>query len=175
MLINNTRFLTSITLSLILILTQTTTASPQTTNFSFRSIDGGNVSAESLRGKVVVLAFGASWLPLSRPQAQGLQRLHETYRSAGVEVFFVSTESESARSRNYASDDQLRDFARRNNLRVRVLRDPDGQVSRGLGVDQVPAIVLLDRQGNAAGAPILGLNPNGNLAEQLAPRLDELL
>jgi len=147
----------------------------QQTSFALRSIDGQIVSAESLRGKVVVLAFGASWLPLSQSQTQGLQRLSETYRGAGVEVFFVSTESERQQSRNYASDDQLRQFARRNNLRVTVLRDPEGQTSRTLGVDQVPAIVLLDRQGNRAGAPILGLNPNGNFVAQIAPRLDELL
>ncbi len=168
-------FTTAILFALVCATTTTRTAHAQQTNFAFRSIDGQTVSAESLRGKVVVLAFGASWLPLSRAQTQGLQRLSETYRGAGVEVFFVSTESESERSRNYASDEQLRTFARRNNLRVTVLRDPGGQISRQMGVDQVPAIVLLDRQGNLSGAPILGLNPNGDFAAQLASRLDELL
>src|SRR5688572_24952107 len=39
-------------------------------DFSLRSIDGQTVSSESLRGEVVVLAFGASWLPLSKTQLQ---------------------------------------------------------------------------------------------------------
>lgn len=169
------RLFTIAALLLSLVTTHAGSVKAQQASFAFRSIDGATVSAESLRGKVVVLAFGASWLPLSRSQAQGLQRLSETYRGAGVEVFFVSTESDRERSRNYASDDQLRQFARRNNLRVTVLRDPEGQTSRAFGVDQVPAIVLLDREGNVAGAPILGLNPNGNLVAQLAPRLGELL
>ena len=177
MLFRNYRIFTITALLFALVATHAGVSSikAQQASFAFRSIDGQTVSADSLRGKVVVLAFGASWLPLSRSQAQGLQRLSETYRGAGVEVFFVSTESERAQSRNYASDEQLRQFARRNNLRVTVLRDPDGQTSRALGVDQVPAIVLLDRQGNISGAPILGLNPDRDFTTQLSSRLDELL
>jgi len=34
--------------------------------FSLHAIDGENVTSQSVRGEVVVLAFGASWLPLSR-------------------------------------------------------------------------------------------------------------
>src|SRR5438270_13053592 len=34
-----------------------------TPEFSLRSLNGQTVTSESLRGEVVVLAFGASWLP----------------------------------------------------------------------------------------------------------------
>jgi hypothetical protein len=56
-----------------------------------------------------------------------------------------------------------------------VLRDPDGAVSRKFGVDQLPSIVILDKNGNAVGEPIGGLDPQGNLAGQLASRLDKVL
>src|SRR2546423_135631 len=79
--------------------------------FSLRSIDGQTVSSESLRGEVVVLAFGASWLPLSRKQMQGVRKLANDYADRGVAVFWVSTDSESSKSKNFASDDQLRAFA----------------------------------------------------------------
>lgn len=143
--------------------------------FSFRSLDGRTITSNELRGKVVVLAFGASWLPLSRTQVQGVQRLADDYRNRGVEVFWVSTDSESPKSKNYASDDQLKDFARRYSLTVPVLRDPEGAVSRRLGVDQLPAIVIIDREGNIAGSPIGGLDPKGDLVGQLAARLESLL
>jgi hypothetical protein len=42
--------------------------------FSLRSIDGQTVTSDSLKGEVVVLAFGASWLPLSKTQLQGVRR-----------------------------------------------------------------------------------------------------
>ncbi len=151
-----------------------TTAATPVIDFSLRSTDGRTVTANSLRGRVVVLAFGASWLPLSRAQVQGVQQLAEAY-GGRVEVFWVSTDSDSEKSKNYASDEQLRQFSNKYNLRVTVLRDPDGAVSRSLGVDQLPAVVILDRAGNVSGAPIGGLDPSGNLAKSLAPRLDRLL
>jgi peroxiredoxin len=144
-------------------------------DFSMRSVDGQTISAESLRGEVVVLAFGASWLPLSRAQLQGIRKLADEYSNRSVVVYFVSTESEDEKSKNFASDAQLRAFANKYGLKVTVLRDPDGTISKGMGVDQLPSIIILDKQGNVNGEPIRGLDPNGNLAAQLASRLDKIL
>ncbi len=141
-------------------------------NFSLRAIDGQPVSSESLRGEVVVLAFGASWLPLTRNQMEAVKKLADQYASRGVAVYWVSTESESPKSKNYVADDQLRDLARK--YKVTVLRDPDGVVSKRLGVDQLPSVVIIDKQGNAA-ATIGGMDPQANLATQLAARLDKIL
>lgn len=143
--------------------------------FSMRSIDGRPVTSESLRGEVVVLAFGASWLPLSRNQLQGIRKLADEYSDRGVVVYFVSTESEDSKSKNFASDEQLRAFAKKYGLNVTVLRDPDGAVSKKMGVDQLPSIVILDKQGTVVGEPIRGIDPQGNLAGQLASRLDKIL
>jgi peroxiredoxin len=143
--------------------------------FSLRSIDGQTVTSDSLRGEVVVMAFGASWLPLSKTQLQGVRKLADEYSERGVVVYWVSTESEDSKSKNYASDDQLRGFAQKYGLKVTVLRDPDGVVSKRMGVDQLPSIIILDKQGNIVGGPIGGLDPSGNLTTQLASRLDRIL
>ena len=147
----------------------------QAFDFSLKSIDGQTVTSESLRGEVVVLAFGASWLPLSRAQLQGVRKLADEYSNRGVVVYWVSTESADPKSKNFASDEQLRAFAQKWGLKVTVLRDPDSVVSKKFGVDQLPSIVILDKEGNMAGGPIGGLDPNGNLAAQLSSRLDKLL
>jgi peroxiredoxin len=143
-------------------------------DFSLRSIDGQTITSDSLRGEVVVLAFGASWLPLSKAQLQGIRKLADQYSDRGVVVYWVSTESEEAKSKNFASDEQLKAFAQKYGLKVTVLRDPDGAVSKKFGIDQLPSIVIIDKQGNAS-EPIGGLDPNGNLADQLASRLDKVL
>ena len=148
---------------------------PQAVEFSLRSIDGQTVSSASLRGEVVVLAFGASWLPLSRTQLQGIRKLADKYSERGVVVYWVSTDSESPKSKNFATDEQLREFSKKYGLSVTVLRDPEGKVSRQLKVDQLPAFVILDKQGNSLGTPIGGLDPDGNLTNQLGPRLEEVL
>ena len=148
---------------------------PARVDFSLQSIDGQTVTSNSLRGEVVVLAFGASWLPLSRNQLQGVRKLADEYSNRGVVVYWVSTESADSKSKNYASDEQLRGFSQKYGLKVTVLRDPDGVISKKFGVDQLPSIVILDREGNISGGPIGGLDPSGNLASQLASRLDKLL
>jgi peroxiredoxin len=144
----------------------------QSPDFSLRALDGPAVSSESLRGEVVVLAFGASWLPLTRNQMESLKKLADQYAGRGVAVYWVSTESDSAKSKNFADDNQLRDLGRR--YKVTVLRDPDGLVSKRLGVDQLPSTVILNKQGQAA-AVVGGLDPNADVAKQLAERLDKIL
>jgi peroxiredoxin len=143
--------------------------------FSLRSTEGQTITSESLRGEVVVLAFGASWLPLSRKQMQGVRKLADEYAQRGVAVFWVSTDSENSKSKNFATDEQLRAFSNKYGLKVTVLRDPDGEVSKQFGIDQLPAIVILNKQGLPAGPPIGGLDPEGNLADQLAPTLNRVL
>jgi cytochrome c biogenesis protein CcmG, thiol:disulfide interchange protein DsbE len=140
--------------------------------FSLHAIDGENVSSQSLRGEVVVLAFGASWLPLSRNQMERVKKLADQYAGRGVAVYWVSVDSESAKSKNFVSDDQLRELAHK--YKVSILRDPDGALSRKMGVDQVPSIIILDKQGHIAGS-IGGMDPNANLTMQLSARLDKIL
>lgn len=142
--------------------------------FSLNTIDGQTITSDSLRGEVVVLAFGASWLPLSKTQLQGVRKLADEYSDRGVVVYWVSTESEDPKSKNYATDAQLRAFADKYGLKVTVLRDPDGGTSKKFGVDQLPSFVIIDKRGVAT-EPIGGLDPNGNLANQLASRLDKVL
>ncbi|HZI48167.1 MAG TPA: TlpA disulfide reductase family protein, partial [Pyrinomonadaceae bacterium] len=102
----------------------------QRVDFSLPSTDGQTVTTESLRGEIVVLAFGASWLPLSRTQLQGVRKLADDYSNRGVVVYWVSTESDDPKSKNFASDEQLRNFAQKYGLKVTVLRDHDGVVSK---------------------------------------------
>ena len=140
--------------------------------FSFRAIDADTVTSESLRGEVVVLAFGASWLPLTRNQMEGVKKLADQYAGRGVAAYWVSTDSDSPKSKNYVSDEELRALARK--YKVTVLRDPDGAISKRLGVDQLPSVVVIDKQGNVSGT-VGGLDPNVDLAKQLAPRLEKIL
>lgn len=150
-------------------------AQQERVNFSLRSIDGQSVSPAELHGQIVVLAVGASWLPLSRKQAQSIRKLANEYGKRGVVVYWVSTDSESPKSKNYASDQQLKEFARRHDMNVTVLRDPEAVVMKQLGVDQLPAIVILDKEGRVYRSPITGLDPEGSLSDQLAEPLNELL
>lgn len=90
------------------------------------TLGGGTVNIEGQRGKVVVLAIGASWLPLSKDQAVITNKLAKKYAGRDVAVYFVATDSTAAKSKNYASDEELTAFSTKNKLSVSVLRDSDG-------------------------------------------------
>ena len=142
-------------------------------DFSLRTTEGGEISSEMLRGDVVVLAFGASWLP--RTQVQSVQELANEFAPRDVRVYWVSTDSTSPKSKNYATDEQLRTFAKKNGLKIAMLRDPDGALFKQTHADQLPAIVILDRRGSVSGTPFGGFDPKVRLVDQLSARLNELL
>ena len=167
-----TRILMTAALAALMLASVAPRTGAQAPEFSFRSIDGPAVTSESLRGEVVVLGFGASWLPLTRNQMEGLKKLADQYANRGVAVYWVSSESDSQKSKNFASDDDLRALGRK--YKITVLRDPNGAVSKRLGVDQFPSSVIINKQGQVV-ATLGGLDPNADLAKQLAEKLDKVL
>lgn len=148
-------------------------------NVSLPSLDGGTVSLASQKGKVVVLAIGASWLPLSKQQAIIVNKLSKKYSSSDVVIYFVTTDSANAKSKNFADDAAVRTFATRNKMTAPILRDADGAtILKRYKVDQLPSFVLIDKNGNAS-EPYAGLDPDAtatdNLANSLAQAIDRLL
>jgi hypothetical protein len=101
--------------------------------------------------------------------------LADSPANRNVRVYWVSTDSDSPKSKNYATDDQLRAFAHKAGLKVAVLRDPDGALFKHTGADQLPAIVILDRGGSISGSPIAGFDPNRKLVDVLSDRINKLL
>ena len=90
------------------------------------SLGGGRFDIDSQKGKVVILAVGATWLPLSAKQAEYANTLAKRYSGRSVAVYFVTTDSSVAKSKNFASDDDIRKFVGTSKLAVSVLRDSDG-------------------------------------------------
>lgn len=142
------------------------------------SIDGASVNVENQRGKVVVLAIGASWLPLSGKQSDIASALAKKYQGQNVVVYFVVTDSTNAKSKNFASDETIRKFAGTNKLGMTVLRDPEGATTlRRYKVDQVPSFVVLDKTGKPADDPFGGIDPTGkyDIAIPISKAIDRAL
>lgn len=142
------------------------------------SLDGSRINVEGQTGKVVILAIGASWLPLSGKQAEFTNALAKKYGSKNVSVYFIATDSANPKSKNYASADALRKFAFANKLTVPVLHDPDGIVTiKKFKVDQVPSFVILDKSGNLAGEQFGGITTDAkyDVTVPIAKVIDRLL
>lgn len=165
--------LTNILAVVVLAFASVAAASAQT---SLPSLNGGNVDVQGQKGKVVVLAVGASWLPLSSKQAEFTNALVKKYAGKNVAIYFVATDSANPRSKNYATDDQIRQWATGNRLTIAVLRDSDGAaVMQKFAVDQLPAFIVLDKEGRQSGDAFGGIDPKYDITVPISKRVDALL
>jgi thiol-disulfide isomerase/thioredoxin len=143
---------------------------------SITRLDGGTVDVQAQDGKVVVLAVGASWLPLSSKQAEYMSVLAKKYAGKNVVFYYVVTDSTSAKSKNYVADDAVRKFVAENKIGVPVLRDSEGAVVlKNFKIDQVPSFVILDKTGAQAGEAFGGINPKFDVTVPISKRIDSLL
>lgn len=140
------------------------------------TLEGGKVDVSAQRGKVVVLAIGASWLPLSSKQADFTNILAKRYAGKNVVVYFVATDSMAAKSKNFASNEDLRKFTAANKLSVPMLRDPDGSATlKKFRVDELPSFVVLDKSGTLVGEPFGGIDPKYDITMPISKVIDKLL
>jgi thiol-disulfide isomerase/thioredoxin len=143
---------------------------------SLSSHDGTKVDIEGQKNKVVILAVGASWLPLSAKQADFANMLANKYRNKDVVVYFVVIDSLTAKSKNYATNQDVQKFATGNKLNVVVLRDGDGAaVLKKFNIDQLPSFVILDKTGQMVGRPFGGIDPKYDLSVPISKEVDKLL
>lgn len=143
---------------------------------SLPSLSGGSVDVQAQRGKVVIVAIGASWLPLSNKQAEFTNALAKKYAGKSVAIYFIATDSTNPKSKNYATDDKIRQWASTNRLTVPVLRDSDGATVTGkFAVDQLPAFIVLDKNGNQSGDAFGGIDPKFDITVPISKKVDSLL
>lgn len=140
------------------------------------SLGGGNFDMQSQKGKVVILAVGATWLPLSTKQAEYANMLAKRYTGKNVVVYFVATDSTLAKSKNFASDDDIKKFIGTSKLNVPVLRDSDGAYTlKKYSIDQLPSFVVIDKQGNQSGDAFGGIDPKFDITLPISKTVDGLL
>ncbi len=103
-----------------------------------RSVDGKAFSLASLKGRVVVLDFWASWCLPCRASVPFFDRLQATYGPAGLSVVGLTLE---------ADDDAVASFLDDVPTTFVVVRDPSGRAGEQFEVLAMPTTFLLDREG----------------------------
>lgn len=140
------------------------------------SLDGENFSIEGQKGKVTVLAIGASWNPLSKNQIETVNKLAKKYANKNVVIYFVAIDSTNTKSNNYASDEDLRKYTTRNKLTVATLRDSEGLLTiKTFKIDQLPSFVILGKDGMIATEPIGGIDPVSDISIPISEIIDKNL
>ena len=167
----NIKFLLAV---FILVFTFAFNASAQ--DIVFTSLGGEKINLASQKGKIIVLAIGASWLPLSANQAEAINKLAKKYNDTQVAFYFIATDSSIEKSKNYASDAAIRKFAESNKITISVLRDSEGALSiKNYKIDQMPAFIILDKNGKTVDGPFTGIDPKSDISILLEKKIDKLL
>jgi len=115
--------------------------------FSLHRLNGsGTISLASLRGKVVVLNFWASWCAPCKREAPALEKVWLDYRSHGVVVLGIDT--------NDAAGDARR-FLTAHGVTYPTVAG-GGRLTGKYGIPGLPVTYVLNAQGRIVGGEILG-------------------
>jgi cytochrome c biogenesis protein CcmG/thiol:disulfide interchange protein DsbE len=115
---------------------------PDAPNFELPHLDSsGTLELSSLRGKVVVLNFWASWCAPCREEAPLLQDAWERWRERGVVVLGVDARDLSSKGREFV-DEQ--------GLTYPNVHDGEGSTLGRFGIPALPETMFIDAQGRIA-------------------------
>jgi peroxiredoxin len=108
-------------------------------NFTLQSNAGQQVSLASLKGKVVMVNFWATWCVPCRQEMPHLEALYQRYESLGFELLAVNVEKNNAEG--------ARKWLEETPVTFPVLFDPENQVTKLYKVQTMPSTVLIGRDG----------------------------
>jgi peroxiredoxin len=111
-------------------------------DFSLKDLGGRTVSLGSLRGKVVLLNFWATWCPPCVSEMPSLNKLYLELKPRGLQVVAISLDRSAESVKEYINEKGFKFF---------VLLDADGVVVKRYKVFSTPTTFLIDRKGNIVG------------------------
>src|ERR1051325_1185621 len=108
--------------------------------FAGRTLDGKTLSLTSLRGKVVILNFWASWCLECRSEMPAFEQLHREFAARGLAVVGVNARETTS---------GLGRFAKELRLTFPLVVDGDGEINRAYGIVGLPTTFFIARDGRA--------------------------
>jgi len=130
--------------------------------FNGRTADGRDVSLASLRDKVVLLNFWATWCLECRPEMLTFERLHREFSAQGLAIIGINAREEAA---------SIRAYAKELGLTFPLILDPAGKINSTYGVIGLPTTFLLARDGRAVALAAGPREWRGNPARALIQAL----
>ena len=107
--------------------------------FRLKNRAGGEMSLGSLKGKVVLINFWATWCGPCRKEMPLLEQIQKKYAPLGFTMLGVNVEEDTR-----LMDTFLKDVP----VTFPVLLDPANGVSKLYDVSAMPSTVIVDRKGN---------------------------
>lgn len=112
----------------------------QAPDFTLRNVAGGNITKASLRGRVVLLDFWATWCGPCKAASPFMQTLHTRYNSRGLRVIGANAGERTT------GPAPARDYARQHNYTYTFTFESDN-VFRAFKSRGYPTFILIDKTG----------------------------
>lgn len=128
-------------------------------DFAQATPDGDMLSLHSLRGKVVLIDFWASWCGPCRAENPNVVRMYNEYRERGFEILGVSLDRARDRWLQAIEQDGL------TWLHVSDLKGWQNEVAQRFSVSSIPHTILLDAEGRIIARGLRGAALEAKLAE----------
>ena len=132
-------------------------------DFSYPSLEGKPRKLSEFRGKVVLLAFFATWCPLCNEEMPKLVRIHDKYKNRGLTVVAVSIDR--------APVSLVKSWSRDKKLTYPVLHDQKFTARLRYNVRNVPTIYVLGRDLKLAAWAVGQVDWEGKKATALIEKL----
>ncbi|NCF83206.1 MAG: redoxin domain-containing protein [Proteobacteria bacterium] len=139
--------------------------SPAAPQLRLKSLDGGEYDLSTVKGRVVVVSFWATWCPPCIEELPTMQKLWEETRDQGLDVLAVNVGEPADRIRQF-----LHEFEPE--LTFPILRDPDGEAFQAWGVLGLPKTYVVNKRGQVIYEAEGGRNMN---SEHIRERLRALI
>lgn len=130
-------------------------------DFTLNTPEGTPFTLSSLRGKIVMIDFWASWCKPCRQENPNVVALYNKYKDKGFDILGVSLDREKESWLKAIADDQLTWH------HVSDLKFWQNEAAVQYGIQSIPCTLLLDKEGK-----IIAKNLRG---EELVKKLSELL
>jgi thiol-disulfide isomerase/thioredoxin len=132
--------------------------------FSLPTLEGGQISLEGLRGKVVYVNLWATWCAPCRDEAPALKRLYEEVHDEGFEIVAIAVPDPKQRpdgtpiplteAEDQVFRQKVQAFREEFELGFPIALDADREIYRDYGATGVPETYLVDREGKVSEAYI---------------------
>jgi peroxiredoxin len=123
--------------------------SPQPmTDFSVQALDGGKILLSSLKGKVVLVNFWATWCPPCRSEMPSIQALWQKLKGRDFTIVAISLGEKPA---------TVQAFVKQNRYDYPFFVDPSGSIGDLYGVQGIPTTYIVDGNGMAIARAVGGL------------------
>lgn len=132
-------------------------------DFTLKTIEGRQITLSSLKGKVILLDFWATWCSPCKESIPHLIQLYKSYQDKGFELIGMSTDKAG-------EIEAVRRFAHSMDIPYPIIMTPE-EVARNYKVTGLPTTVLIDRDGKIR-ERIVGFN--SSIAQKISARVSEL-